>query len=203
MKNKALVLFITAVIGLAFASNAIMAQDKPAEKKEPVCAMQAKQDSCKGMICPVTGEAANKEVFTDYMGQKVYFCCDHCKAAFEKDPAKYEAKIHKCTGECKKAAADSCCKADEKKCSKADSCCKADAKMGEKAMGCCKSDEKMSDKAKGCKETMVCPVSGKPGNKEFFSEYKGQKVYFCCPACKPEFEKEPEKYLSKLPKFAK
>lgn len=27
------------------------------------------------------------------------------------------------------------------------------------------------------------------------SEYKGKHVYFCCPACKPKFDKEPEKYL--------
>ncbi|RJO66582.1 MAG: YHS domain-containing protein [Myxococcales bacterium] len=27
------------------------------------------------------------------------------------------------------------------------------------------------------------------------SEYKGKHVYFCCPACKPMFDKDPEKYL--------
>jgi YHS domain-containing protein len=27
------------------------------------------------------------------------------------------------------------------------------------------------------------------------SEIKGKFVYFCCPGCKPEFDKDPKKYL--------
>jgi YHS domain-containing protein len=50
-------------------------------------------------------------------------------------------------------------------------------------------------------EQTVCPVMGGKINKEFFTEYKGKKVYFCCPSCKPEFEKNPEKYIGKLPQF--
>ena len=29
----------------------------------------------------------------DYKGAKVYFCCPNCPAAFEKDPAKFTAKL--------------------------------------------------------------------------------------------------------------
>ncbi len=47
----------------------------------------------------------------------------------------------------------------------------------------------------------ICPVMGGAINKDIFTIYKGKKVYFCCPGCKPEFEKEPEKYLAKLPQF--
>ncbi|MFQ5887280.1 MAG: YHS domain-containing protein [Candidatus Hydrothermarchaeales archaeon] len=28
------------------------------------------------------------------------------------------------------------------------------------------------------------------------SEYKGETYYFCCTACKEQFEKEPEKYTA-------
>jgi YHS domain-containing protein len=52
-------------------------------------------------------------------------------------------------------------------------------------------------------EQKVCPVMGNAIDKKIYTEYKGEKVYFCCPMCKPEFEKNPEKYLSKLPQFAK
>jgi len=52
-------------------------------------------------------------------------------------------------------------------------------------------------------EQTLCPVMGGPVNKEVFVEYQGKKVYFCCEQCKGEFEKEPQKYLSKLPQFAK
>ncbi len=43
-----------------------------------------------------------------------------------------------------------------------------------------------------------CPVMGGAINKEFYAEYDGQRVYFCCPACKEPFLKEPEKYLAKM-----
>ena len=49
----------------------------------------------------------------------------------------------------------------------------------------------------------TCPVMGLPIDKDLFTVYKGKKVYFCCPGCKPEFEKDPEKYLAKLPQFKK
>jgi Cu(I)/Ag(I) efflux system membrane fusion protein len=47
----------------------------------------------------------------------------------------------------------------------------------------------------------TCPIMGGPINKDVFTVYEGKKVYFCCPGCKPEFEKNPEKYLAKLPQF--
>jgi len=47
----------------------------------------------------------------------------------------------------------------------------------------------------------TCPVMEGPINKDLFTEYKGKKVYFCCAGCKEKFEKEPEKYLDKLPQF--
>jgi YHS domain-containing protein len=52
-------------------------------------------------------------------------------------------------------------------------------------------------------EQTTCPVMGGAINKSMFTEYKGKKVYFCCAGCKDKFEKEPEKYLAKLPQFKK
>lgn len=51
-------------------------------------------------------------------------------------------------------------------------------------------------------EQTICPVMGGAIDKQYFTEYKGKTVYFCCPGCKPEFEKDPEKYIAKLPQFA-
>lgn len=39
--------------------------------------------------CPITGDPIDKTVFTEYKGQKVYFCCSRCIAKFNKDPQKY------------------------------------------------------------------------------------------------------------------
>jgi len=55
--------------------------------------------------------------------------------------------------------------------------------------------------AKG--EQTMCPVTGDKIDKNVFVEYKGKKVYFCCSMCVAQFNKDPEKYLAKLPQFQK
>jgi len=50
-------------------------------------------------------------------------------------------------------------------------------------------------------EQTTCPIMGTAINKALFTEYKGKKVYFCCPECEEKFKEEPEKYVAKLPQF--
>ena len=50
-------------------------------------------------------------------------------------------------------------------------------------------------------EQTTCPIMGTAINKALFTEYKGKKVYFCCPGCEDKFTAEPEKYIAKLPQF--
>jgi len=52
-------------------------------------------------------------------------------------------------------------------------------------------------------EQTVCPVMGGAIDKDIFVEYQGKKVYFCCKSCLDTFKANPEKYISKLPQFAK
>ena len=43
----------------------------------------------------------------------------------------------------------------------------------------------------------TCPVTGekfKISAQTTFSEYKGATYYFCCPGCKPKFDKDPARY---------
>ncbi len=42
-------------------------------------------------VCGITVDTADARHVLDYAGQKFYFCCDGCKAEFERDPAKYAA----------------------------------------------------------------------------------------------------------------
>jgi len=44
----------------------------------------------------------------------------------------------------------------------------------------------------------TCPVMGGTINKDLHADYKGERVYFCCGACPPQFAKDPEKYINKL-----
>lgn len=69
------------------------------------------------------------------------------------------------------------------------------------AAGCSPAAENKADTGKK-PASAVCPVMGNkipdvskaPGGK---SVYKGKTYYFCCPACKPLFDKDPEKYVGK------
>lgn len=45
-----------------------------------------------------------------------------------------------------------------------------------------------------------CPVLGNPVNKNIYTDYKGKRIYFCCPPCIQEFKKNPEKYMKQFEK---
>ncbi len=74
---------------------------------------------------------------------------------------------------------------------------KEDAKMDHSKMEMSekKVDHSKMDKAGTQKN---CPVMGGTIIKDQYVDYKGQRVYFCCPGCESEFSKEPEKYIQKI-----
>lgn len=47
---------------------------------------------------------------------------------------------------------------------------------------------------------ILCPVSGEPlavPRQALSSTYEGRKYYFCCARCKEEFDRDPEKFVSR------
>jgi len=49
--------------------------------------------------CPVmAGNAIDPSIFSVYKGKKVYFCCQRCKAAFDKAPEKYVGRLPQFAG---------------------------------------------------------------------------------------------------------
>jgi len=64
-----------------------------------------------------------------------------------------------------------------------------------------KAEENATAMADEATEQTTCPVMKGPINTEYYTEYKGKKVYFCCPGCEEEFAKNPEKYIKELPQF--
>ena len=44
----------------------------------------------------------------------------------------------------------------------------------------------------------TCPVMGGKIDPNIYVDYQGRRVYFCCNACPPVFQQDPEKYLKKL-----
>ena len=45
------------------------------------------------IVCPVMGGKINKDIFVEYEGEKVYFCCPGCEETFLKDTEKYLPKL--------------------------------------------------------------------------------------------------------------
>ena len=43
--------------------------------------------------CPVLAGNIDKNVYADYKGKRIYFCCKGCDAEFNKDPGKYLKKL--------------------------------------------------------------------------------------------------------------
>jgi YHS domain-containing protein len=194
----------TAIIATIVAFAPALAAEKDSDQ-----AMSGKMHS--QAACPVSGKDISKTVYADYDGKRVYFCCADCKAAFEKDPAKYIKKL----------------KADGVKLEMVthpQSACPFTGKDinkmtysdydGQRVYFCCpnckaafeKAPQKTIDKLnaegvsleKVAHKQSLCPVMGGEINTSLFSDYEGKRVYFCCPMCKPEFEKDPAKYIQAM-----
>ena len=63
-------------------------ESSASEKGEKVKSVAVQQTKC-----PVKGDAINKNMFTEYKGKKVYFCCAECKGKFKANPEKYVSKL--------------------------------------------------------------------------------------------------------------
>jgi YHS domain-containing protein len=63
-----------------FAAGTVLVTNLPAQAKEQT-------------TCPVLGGNINKEVYADYQGKRIYFCCQGCDKEFEKNPEKYLKKL--------------------------------------------------------------------------------------------------------------
>jgi YHS domain-containing protein len=85
---KTLKTWFLALTLAAFAAGAVLVAGlKPAAAAPPAppAAAQTK--------CPVLGGNIDKQVFADYQGQRIYFCCRGCDAEFKKNPEKYLQKL--------------------------------------------------------------------------------------------------------------
>lgn len=61
--------------------------EKVADQRKALAAFPRTQ-----VTCPVSGEPVKGDVFLEEKGRKAYFCCNNCRAKYEKEPAKYAVK---------------------------------------------------------------------------------------------------------------
>ncbi len=43
--------------------------------------------------CPVMGYPINKDIYVDYQGKRIYFCCPSCLEKFRQEPENYIKKL--------------------------------------------------------------------------------------------------------------
>ena len=158
--------------------------------------------------CPVLHNAIDKVTkdtqFSDYKGVRYYYCCSACKPQFDKDQAKFlkDAKNQgKAIGmslfdpvtdiriESQKATGHSDYDGVRYFFARED---------GKTAFD--KEPKKYTVAPKN--EVLFCPVSNEIVKSYVkasdYSNYKDTRYYFCCAGCKPEFDKNPDKYLDGL-----
>ncbi len=77
-------MFIIAITSFAYAA------DENDHSDDHNAVADTEQMQTTNTYCPVMPDMqTNLEIFTDYKGKRVYFCCNNCKAAFGKEPEKY------------------------------------------------------------------------------------------------------------------
>jgi len=64
-------------------------------KAEPMAAEAEKMvaEAIEQKTCPIMGGPIDKNIFVEYKGKKVYFCCAGCESKFKEAPEKYLAKL--------------------------------------------------------------------------------------------------------------
>jgi len=104
MNGRARLGYFGAVVGLAFIASVLLAgcqKEQPKQKEQApaqhknASADQAQVKAVAGeqTTCPVMGGAIDKDIFVEYQGKKVYFCCKDCVEKFKTNPERYIAKL--------------------------------------------------------------------------------------------------------------
>ncbi len=160
----------------------------------------APASSLEQKTCPVTGKPATKEHFLDFRGLTIHFCSAACIEKFRDAPGEYlpivYRQIHpqqvqvRCpvTG----AAIDGTTHVEH-----------AGRRIGFCGPACAAKFQadpgRYLTRLLDCMTDQVhCPVTGKPINPAFHTEYGGRTVYFCGKECIARLKSAPAKYADAL-----
>lgn len=159
------------ILGLslaAYAKDGSAGGDQKKDAKTNASDVQSGKHQTMCPFCPTM--AVNKSVYVDYKGKRIYFCGQGCAEHFKKDPEKYMKQL-----------ADMGILLDDVPAAPAQ-----------------KTDKAAAPEVKKDQPQTTCPVMGGAINKSVYTDYKGKRVYFCCPMCIDTFKKDPEKYMKKM-----
>jgi len=85
-------ILLVAVVAVALTWGILAAGCKPESQPAPTGKAPAKAEIAQ-KLCPVMGGPINPNIFVDYNGRRIYFCCDMCPPQFKKDPEKFLKKL--------------------------------------------------------------------------------------------------------------
>lgn len=89
-KYTALVFLICSLVLVLFA---VIDCKKKSEPASPVEVKETVEAMVEQKICPIMGAPINKDLYVEYRGKKVYFCCNSCQEKFKAEPEKYLSKL--------------------------------------------------------------------------------------------------------------
>jgi YHS domain-containing protein len=193
------------VFTLAALVAGLVATNASADKKE-----EGTKKAKFAATCPVSGKAAIETSKSKYLGKDVFFCCNNCPKAFAKTPKKFDAKAKAQFLETKQITQVACPLTGRKVNAS------ATVALGKTNVAfCCNNCKGKATKStalatlvfkdfdKGFTLQTTCPVSGKAIDISKVAKHKGKNVFFCCGNCPGAFAKTPDKFVGKLPQFAK
>ncbi|MFT7624845.1 MAG: hypothetical protein ACI9WU_004035 [Myxococcota bacterium] len=166
------------------------------EKKKPEISIRPEK---KGDVidlnnshCPVMGGKSADDVFIDYKGLRVHFCCPGCDSTFKEDAAAGLAKMG-ITDIAAFKLKHGLKPTTEK------------ATTGKPTPDKPKQKSKPAISIKPEKKGDVidlnnshCPVMGGKASPDVFIDYEGLRVHFCCPGCDSTFKEDAAAGLAKM-----
>lgn len=76
------ILVLVLALSLTYLSFAETKTSAASNKKAETKVVEKKKQT----ICPMLGNPIDKNVYTDYKGKRIYFCCSMCVGEFKKHP---------------------------------------------------------------------------------------------------------------------
>jgi YHS domain-containing protein len=138
----------------------------------------------------ISGKPIDRSVYADFGEERVYFCCGQSRTDFMKNSAGYLAKIHERGIQLERVKAGSVMTGE--------SASTASSSTASSSTVLSSTASSVTVKGERGKLQSVDVISGKPIDKNFYADYNGERVYFCCAQSKTDFSKNSEAYLKEI-----
>jgi len=89
MRKTVQLLFVLLLVGMAYLCVSCSHQE---QEKSQIIDISLEQVQPQ-IVDAISGKPINKNIYTDYQGIRIYFCCANSQRSFESDPEKYIQKL--------------------------------------------------------------------------------------------------------------